>query len=129
VKNFIKIFFIFLCFFIPLSANAFNTQVDSGLNIYEKQQNIINNFTISHNDFGIQPLKNENSIAASNSNNHELVPFNERKDSFSNSTIFKSNNQNKLLQQFFYINYSQSYTGSSHKISSYLKNEICTRAP
>lgn len=126
MNNCIKLFFIFLSFLITLSVNTLRVQTCNAIVPYNTQE-IINSISIEKS--GIKPGDTKNAIVASNSTNHELIPISERKDTFNNNTIFKFHSQYKLFQRFFYSKYNQIYISNSQKISPYLKNEICTRAP
>ncbi len=121
MRNFIKFFLIFLSFLIILAGNQCFADVSVGLH-----HQII---SCADEELNITPNKTENAITSSNAQNKELISFNDRKNSFGNGLSGKASLQNKLLQYYFYNQYNQLYISSSHKISSYLKNEICTRAP
>lgn len=124
MKNLFKFIFIFLTFFTTLcpsvqsaefcSANFYAPTIVnliSGEVVYEK---------IAGEDF---------SIVAVNSGKFEISAINERKDTFVNGSLDRGCAQNKFLQQIFSSRYNQTFISKSHNISSYLKNEICTRAP
>ncbi len=117
MKNFLKIFFTALCLFIPTFASA------SGINQITSEVNSIP--VVS----AVSKLNSETSIAAVNTGNLELSAIQDRRNNQSFGNIDKSNAQNKLIQQIFTAYYNKLFYSTSHKISSYLKNEICTRAP
>ncbi len=121
MKNLFKLFLIFLSFFIiPAIASCGN---NSSANIPSQIISSVND------NIKFVADNTENSIIASNTHNSEIISFSETKDSSGNCPIYKSNFQNKLTQQFLYLKYNQLFISNSHKISFYLKNEICTRAP
>jgi len=72
--------------------------------------------------------ESENSVVSANSNVIEIFSSQDKKDQFLGS-VPKTSPQAKLLQQIFSKNYNNVFISNSHKISSFLKNEICTRAP
>jgi len=121
VKNLLKLFLIFLSFFIIPGLNS------CGANLAVNMHSQI--ISSANDEIKFVTDNSENSIIASNSHNYEIISFNENKDSSGNCPIYKSNFQNKLTQQFLNLKYNQLFISNSHKISSYLKNEICTRAP
>ncbi len=126
MKNFIKLFFIVSCFFISLAVNA--TEIDYGAINYT-QHGIVNTISIPDEELGIKPSDNETEFVAANAQTNELSAPNDRRNNFSGGNIDKTSAQNKLLQKIFSSNYNKTFYSTSHKISSYLKNEICTRAP
>ena len=129
MKNFIKIFFIVVCFFISLSANAREISFDS-INFNSQQQIILDSVSIPDEpELILSDDVNENSITSSNSQRHEISASTSRRDTYNGGTIEKTSTQNKLLQQIFTSKYNKSLFSKSHKISPHLKNEICTRAP
>ena len=71
----------------------------------------------------------ENSISSSNFYNAEILSLGGQKQTYSSSDLFKTSVQNKLLAQIFAQNYNKVFLSKSHKISYFLRNEICTRAP
>ncbi len=127
MKNFIKIFFTALCLFIPIFASA------TGLNQLSAQfqpLQIIETPSSQNNESScFNKNYNETYIAAVNTRNLELSALQDRRSPQGFGNIDKSSAQNKLLQQIFTSNYNKLYFSTSHKLSSYLKNEICTRAP
>lgn len=126
MKNLIKLFFIVLCFFITLGANAAGIEYNT---LGFQSGSITNTISIPDEEIGVQPDENETFFVSSNTQSAELYSQNERKDSFLGGALDKTSAQNKLLQQIFTSKYNKAYHSTSHKISSYLKNEICTRAP
>lgn len=119
MKNFIKFILIFLSLFITLGANASDIQNYQSPTVISTADEVIK----------VLPDEFDNAISASNSKNHEILSLGDRKIYFGNGLVLKSSAQNKLLQQYFNKEYNKLFISSSHKISSYLKNEICTRAP
>lgn len=77
--------------------------------------------------FNAQP-HNETSIATSNSNEHILVSVKSNDD---NSGTLPGNSftDNNIYIQQFKVYSDRIVNSKSHNISSYLKNEICVRAP
>lgn len=69
------------------------------------------------------------SIVAVNNQSYEISSLNDKKDIFISGSLDKACAQGKLIQQISTAKYNQTYNSTSHNISSYLKNEICTRAP
>ena len=130
MKNFIKIFFIVVCFFISLSANAREMDFSVLNSNFSQQEFILDSVSIPDEPALIlSDDVSENSIAASNSQRHEISASSSRRDTYNSGTIERSSAQNKLLQQIFTSKYNKSLFSKSHKISPHLKNEICTRAP
>ncbi len=127
MKNFIKIFFIIVCFFITLGANATGAMSVG----FEKlaPQTISNEITIPDQELGIKPVNNEVEFVCANTHNAEISAVRDRKDNFAGGFLDRASAQNRLLQQIFSSNYNKTYYSTSHKISPLLKNEICTRAP
>lgn len=129
MKNFIKIFFIIVCFFISLTVNAREVSYDL-INSYIPQQYVVDSVSIPDEpELILSDDINENSIVSANSQTHEISASTSRKDNFSGSLVEKTSIQNKLLQQIYSSNYNNLIDSISHKISPHLKNEICTRAP
>lgn len=129
MKNFIKIFFIVVCFFISLSANAREISFDS-INFNSQQQIILDSVSIPDEpELILSDDVNENSITSANSQRHEISASTSRRDTFSGGLIARTSSQNKLLQQITSNKYNKTLFSKSHKISPLLKNEICTRAP
>lgn len=129
MKNLFKIFFIILAFFITLGINK-NSATDT-YTLNSNVTSVINNIAENLPDNGTIaiPRENENSIVQSNSQNQKIISATDKKDSFGIGSIDKISEQNKYLKKFFISKYNKIYLSSSHKISPYLKNEICTRAP
>lgn len=129
MKNFIKLFFIFLSFLFSLSFLNYNSEgISTELNQLTAV-NIINIAETPNQELNFKPIKSEQTIVSSNTNNYELFSFNERKELSFSGILDKATIQNKKFQQILTNNYQQLYTRISHKISPHLKNEICTRAP
>lgn len=127
MKNFIKLFFITLCIFLPLFANADGiAQCGFDIEPHIVIENVSKN---SAEVLAVQTKKNESSIAAPNFGNFELSAIQDRRNTQSSASFDKTGAQFRLLQQIFTDKYNKLYYSTSHKISSYLKNEICTRAP
>lgn len=127
MKKFIKIFFTALCLFIPIFASA--TGVNQLPPQLQQLQFIEAHSSQNNESSCFNKNNNETSIAAVNTRNLELSVLQDRKNPKSFGNIDKSRAHNKLIQQIFTSDYNKLYFRTSHKISSYLKNEICTRAP
>ena len=128
MKNFLKLFLIVVSFFITLSANAQSVSTDMLVNLNNNQV-IVDKITLPDFELSIEQEHNENVIVASNNRNYELSACHERRNSHVSGCLDRVVNKNKLLQQIFNNQYNKCFCSASHKISSYLKNEICTRAP
>ena len=115
-----------LCFIISLSANA--AKIDCNV-FYNAQTEIVDTITVPDEELSVKPTSSETEFVATNSVNHELSATNDRRNNFTNGNIDKTSPQSRLLQQIFTSKYNKTFYSTSHKISSYLKNEICTRAP
>ena len=121
MKGFLKIFLIVFMFLISMcNANA---------SLYMSESSLIDNITVPNAVVYVNNNEQENSIVAANSNGLELSALKDNKETYSGGNIFKSSAQYKFLQEIFSKNYNKVYLSTSHKISPYLKNEICTRAP
>ena len=130
MKNCIKIFFIVVCFFISLSANARERDFPLLNSNFSQQEIIFDSVSIPDEpELTLSDDVSENSIAATNSQRHEISASTSRRDTYNGGIIEKTSTQNKLLQQIFTSNYNKTLFSKSHKISPHLKNEICTRAP
>lgn len=128
MKNFIKLFFIFLSFLFSLSLNYNSEGVRTESNLQLTSVNI-NIVETPNQELTFKPTKTEQSVVSSNINNLELFSFNERKELSFSGILDKATILNKKFHQILTNNYQQLYISISHKISPHLKNEICTRAP
>ncbi len=129
MKNILKIFLIIFCFVISLTIPNISENNFNVLNIY----NTINVYNKEHSDSNSEFLtnrinENENSIVSSNTTNYELSASQDKESSY-NFGSEKNVHRNRLICQNFINKYFKITYSISHKISSYLKNEICTRAP
>ncbi len=123
-----KYIIIAFCFLFSL---IFYTSGETNVPAYNFTKNdiISNNATHQNGNISVTSKEQENSIVYSNTQNHEISSLtNDRKD-LNNSFSNKTSAQNKILQNAFNIKYNKLYWSISHKISPYLRNEICTRAP
>jgi|InofroStandDraft_1065614.scaffolds.fasta_scaffold04542_1 hypothetical protein len=127
MKNVLKLFFICVCFLISLSANACGIDY-TALN-FTAQPVITDTITIPQEELVINSDKSEHAIAAGNNQRQEISNISSRKNNFNGGSLDKTSAQRKLIQQIFTAKYNKTLYSNSHKISSYLKNEICTRAP
>lgn len=126
MKKFLKLFLICVCFFISLATNAHGIEWHAnGINC---TQQIINSAT-QQEELLVNLDNRNNAISASNNQKYEISATNSQKNNSYSGTLDKVAYGSKLLQQIFTTNYNKILYSSSHKISSYLKNEICTRAP
>ena len=130
MKNFIKIFFIIVCFFISLSSNAREINFDYiNYNISQHETICDSVSNPEEPELILSDDVNENSITSANNHRHEISSSSSRRDTYNSGSIEKTSIQNKLLQQIYSSNYNKTLYSTSHKISPHLKNEICTRAP
>lgn len=123
MKRLFKIFFIIFAFFISFCPIAF------GANDFLTSENATVIENIPDQEL-YQTLKDSEFYVVSNT----FIPLEisagcEREEIFANGFLDKNCAQNKFLQQFINAKYNQLFLAESHNISSYLKNEICTRAP
>ncbi len=119
VKNILKLLFIFFVFLMSLCSGVQSAEVS---NAYLSK-------TSAGVELSVKLHEAETSIVAANNQSCEISSLNDKKDIFINGSLDKACAQNKFLQQIFTSKYNQLYSCSSHNISSYLKNEICIRAP
>ncbi len=126
MKNFFKIFFIVVCFLVTLGV------CKSGVNIgsfnLDNRPVVSESISVPHQVL-VSPDDNESQIAASNSHNTELTSANFKKNSHNISNIDKVATERKIVAQIFASNYNKILYSASHRISLYLRNEVCTRAP
>lgn len=126
MKNFLKIFFIVVCFLVTLGV------CKSGVNIGSFDINnksiVSESISVPHQVL-VSPDDNESQIAASNSHNTELTSSNLKKNSHNITNIDKVATERKIVTQIFALNYNKILYSASHRISLYLRNEVCTRAP
>lgn len=123
MKKLLKIFFIIFAFFISLCPIVF------GASDFVATKNIAIIENIPTQELH-QTLKNSEVYVVSNTFLPlEISASSEREEIFVNGSLEKNCAQNKFLQQIFNARYNQLFLAKSHNISSYLKNEICTRAP
>lgn len=127
MKNILKLFLIYVCFFISLSANACG--IDFHAANLSSVPVITDSIRDAQNELSMNNDTKEQAIASANSQRQEISNISNRKNNFSGGSLDKAAAQQKLLQQIFTANYNKTLYSNSHKISSYLKNEICTRAP
>ena len=126
-QNVLKLFFICVCFLISLSANACG--IDYNALNFSAQQVITDTITMPQEELVINSDKSEHAIASGTNQRQEISNVSSRKNNFSGGSIDKASAQQKLIQQIFTAKYNKTLYSNSHKISAYLKNEICTRAP
>ena len=124
MQKIFKIFFIFLTFLFTLTPVAF------GVESFAVQKSA--DFSVEQVEFldiSQNVKSSEAYVVSANFLPLEISSGCERDEVFINGTLDKSSSQNKLLQQILNAKYNQQFIATSHNISSYLKNEICTRAP
>ncbi len=126
MKNFLKIFFIVVCFLVTLGVCKSGVSIDS-FDINNKSI-VSESISVPHQVL-VSPDDNESQIAASNSHNTELTSANLKKNSHNITNIDKVATERKIVAQIFALNYNKILYSASHRISLYLRNEVCTRAP
>ncbi|MBQ8459282.1 hypothetical protein IJ541_04170 [bacterium] len=117
MKKFLKIFFIFISFFISLGVNACDVKSSYVDYVKPLKQEIF-----------VQNFQDNQAIVSSNSQNLVIYSSNDKKEIYIRS-LDKNAPKSRLLNHIFTKNYNKVFISNSHKISSYLKNEICARAP
>ena len=102
MKNFLKIFFIVVCFLVTLGV------CKSGVNIGSFDINnksiVSESISVPHQVL-VSPDDNESQIAASNSHNTELTSANLKKNSHNITNIDKVATERKIVAQIFALNY------------------------
>ena len=126
MKNFLKIFFIVVCFLVTLGVCKSGVSIGS-FDINNKSI-VSESISVPHQVL-VSPDDNESQIAASNSHNTELTSANLKKNSHNITNIDKVATERKIVAQIFALNYNKILYSASHRISLYLRNEVCTRAP
>lgn len=126
MKNFLKIFFIVVCFLVTLGVCKSCVNIDS-FDINNKSI-VSESISVPHQVL-VSPDDNESQIAASNSHNTELTSANLKKNSHNITNIDKVATERRIVAQIFALNYNKILYSASHRISLYLRNEVCTRAP
>lgn len=122
MKNFLKMFFTLLLFLISIVGECVCPAAEISTKISDSIYSPTQVFLIVDNEV-------ENYIASSNFRGFEISASSNKKESFAKGDLNKTSPQRKLLQIIFAQNYNKTLLSESHKISPYLKNEICTRAP
>ena len=77
----------------------------------------------------LKNYESENSIACAYSNTFEITGQKDDKENYSEGNLFKTSPQYKFLQEIYSKSNNLIYFSKFDKLSLYLKNEICTRAP
>lgn len=126
MKNFLKIFFIVVCFLVTLG--VCKSCVNIGSFDINNKSRVSESISVPHQVL-VSPDDNESQIAASNSHNTELTSANLKKNSHNITNIDKVATERKIVAQIFALNYNKILYSASHRISLYLRNEVCTRAP
>lgn len=126
MKRFIKIFFIFVTLFLLLNTNT--QQLSNRIS----NSDFLNHFISQSNQpiekITVQIDNNENYLAKSNSYQETIIASrkqNEQGFNFSNDISPKLKDNYRI----FYKDYKKLLYISPYNISSYLRNNICTRAP
>lgn len=132
MKNILKTLFIIFVFLVSLSifGNSENSFVSQ--NFYNLNNKIEFSQTQqqSEPELIINVNENENSLVASNFQNNEIFASNDSgKSHYGTISTDKATNQNKSTKQNLSKKYNNFTHLISHKISPYLRSEICTRAP
>lgn len=125
MKKVLKIFFIIVCFFVTLAV------CKDGVNVESFQFNnsvVAESIGVPHQVL-VSPDDNESQIATSNIHSSELISANFKKNSHNISNIDKALTESRLATHIFVANYRKILYSLSHRISLYLFNEVCTRAP
>ncbi len=137
MKNFMKIFFIIFSFFISLCAPAFSENyvvskvadsyevIVGGQETYTAQETQSHKVIISE----FNQVNSEKLIASNNTSSYEITRPNNRKNSFGFVNFHKLLAVNRLSYVFGNFKYFKSNYNLFNNNISYLKNEICTRAP
>jgi hypothetical protein len=118
MKILFRIFCILVMFFVPTFCQA----SDSG-NVTVDTISSVPAFVY------VADSETENSISSSNYYNAEVLSLNPQRQSYNLSNLYKTSGQLKILTQIFTQNYNRVFLSKTHKISYFLRNEICTRAP
>lgn len=126
MKIFLKIFFIVVCFLVTLG--VCKSDVNIGSFDINNKSIVSESISVPHQVL-VSPDDNESQIAASNSHNTELTSANLKKNSHNITNIDKVATERKIVAQIFALNYNKILYSASHRISLYLRNEVCTRAP
>ena len=126
MKNFLKIFFIVVCFLVTLG--VCKSSVNIGSFDINNKSIVSESISVPHQVL-VSPDDNESQIAASNSHNTELTSANLKKNSHNITNIDKVATERRIVAQIFALNYNKILYSASHRISLYLRNEVCTRAP
>ena len=90
---------------------------------------VINTIQMPESEITVKPGDCEKFITAANNKTQEIFSSYQRRNNDFNSSLDKVAIQNKFANKFFNSKYNKLNTLKSHKISSYLSYEICTRAP
>ncbi len=132
MKNILKTLFIIFVFLISLSifGNSETTFVSENLYNLRNQIALTQSQQQSEPELIINVNENENSLVASNFPNNEIFASNDcGKSHYGTILTDKAANQNKSIKQNLSKKYNNFTHLISHKISPYLRSEICTRAP
>ena len=126
MKKFFKFILIFLCFLISLS--GLSSTEATVLQSSDITPIIVNKTSYNDSEVLLNSAENEKYIISINNNKQEFFSLLKRKNSFghvlNNLTL-----QNKFIDEFIFSKFDNIISIKSHKISSYLAYEICTRAP
>lgn len=123
MKNFIKLILIFLITFFSLGINRGQAEYISA---FSNQQC----YSVPSSEaklFEAVP-NSDTAIASSNSNNFEIIAQKNDTDS-GNLSTGNCCSHNNFYSHYLKVYSNKTINNKSHNISSYLKNEICARAP
>ncbi|MGN0030870.1 MAG: hypothetical protein ACI37Q_02825 [Candidatus Gastranaerophilaceae bacterium] len=126
MKKFFIFIFTVLCFLI--SQSGFSSAEATALQNFDVAPAIVNAVNIDDSEIFLKSTEGEKYITSTNNFGQEVFSLLKRKNSFghvpNNLTL-----QNKFIDKFFFSKFDNIISIKSHKISSYLAYEICTRAP
>jgi len=120
VKNFIKLFFTVLLFFVSFSA--------SGILSAESMESGLLNVSPQQTEIKDVPAHNEKYIVSAN-NNFARIFTTQKRNVDTGTTIDMAAVQNKLAAIFFNSKYNKINIRKFNTLSALLSNEVCTRAP
>ena len=120
VKTLFKLLFISFCFFLTFSQNA---QCQDVVGIFLSKD-------IAHQVELRQKFRDTKAdIVTLNRQACAISVLNDKQGSFISASLDKLCKDNSSLHNLLISDYIVSYNSISHNISSYLKNDICIRAP
>ncbi len=90
---------------------------------------IENTIQLPEAEIALKPSDCEKYIATANNKTQEIFSSYQKKNNSGSSSADRITLQNKFTNKFFNSKYNKLNTLKSHKLSTYLSYEICTRAP